>query len=287
MIAWPARTSRTPPRCVTRNSPCKTTVNSVNSGVWPGSDPTAWTAHVGDAELSVVGIHPTDVFINPLRWLAGCFDPCWLGNQGWHGLGPSHYGIRLVPRDSQWVPIPWRGSCQHLLDRLGGRLDDADGPADVGVVLLVESMPRARPTVAEEVGHGHRPLLDRHAVALVLPMTWPPLMPPPASTVVQEVAQWSRPFARGRSAACGRTRPSTRSASSRAGRAACRSSISVAQAGSSTSLSFCTLSKLFWCVSQPRPVTPGACESVTSTNGTPRSTSRRASRQPWPNRLRP
>ena len=30
--------------------------------------------------------------------------------------------------------------------------------------------------------------------ALVLPTTWPPLMPPPARTVVHELAQWSRPW---------------------------------------------------------------------------------------------
>ena len=29
--------------------------------------------------------------------------------------------------------------------------------------------------------------------ALVLPMTWPPLIPPPASTVVQALGKWSRP----------------------------------------------------------------------------------------------
>ena len=37
--------------------------------------------------------------------------------------------------------------------------------------------------------------------------------------------------------------------------------------------------KLFWCVSQP--------PSVTVTNRTPASISRRASRQPWPSEFRP
>ena len=51
---------------------------------------------------------------------------------------------------------------------------------------------------------------------------------------------------------------------------------SVAQPASSTPHSFSTVSKFCAWVSQPRPFVPSADESVTSTNGTPRSTSRRA-----------
>ena len=58
--------------------------------------------------------------------------------------------------------------------------------------------------------------------------------------------------------------------------------MSVAQPASSCSDRLRTCRKLSWCVSQPRP-----SPSATSTNGTPRSTSRRASRQPWPNRPGP
>ncbi len=44
----------------------------------------------------------------------------------------------------------------------------------------------------------------------------------------------------------------------------------------------------FCCVGVPsRPLVPSTDDSVTSTNGTPRSTSLRASRHPWPNGLRP
>jgi len=66
-----------------------------------------------------------------------------------------------------------------------------------------------------------------------------------------------------------------------------RSFMSVAQPASSVALSRLTWSKLFWCVSQPGPPPPSGDDSETSTNGTPRSTRRRASRHPWPNRLRP
>ncbi len=45
------------------------------------------------------------------------------------------------------------------------------------------------------------------------------------------------------------------------------------------------LVEIVWCVSQPTP--PLLVPSETSTNGTPRSISRRASRQPWPKRPRP
>ena len=66
-----------------------------------------------------------------------------------------------------------------------------------------------------------------------------------------------------------------------------RSVIRVDQPASRTPHSFSTASKFWAWVSQPRPLVPSTEESVTSTNGTPRSTSRRASRQPWPNGLRP
>ena len=88
-----------------------------------------------------------------------------------------------------------------------------------------------------------------------LPMTWPPLIPPPARTVVQAAGKWSRP-------ACGLilgVRPNspiqTISVESSSPRAR-RSSIRVAQAGSSTSLSFLTASKFCWCVSQPTAHAP-------------------------------
>ena len=63
-----------------------------------------------------------------------------------------------------------------------------------------------------------------------------------------------------------------------------RSPMSVAQPASRTWLRSRTVSKLFLCVSQLMRLSP---RSDTSMKGTPRSTRRRAKRQPWPNRLRP
>ena len=87
--------------------------------------------------------------------------------------------------------------------------------------------------------------------ALVLPMTWPPLMPPPARTVVHEVGQWSRPCCR----LIFGVRPNSpiQTISVESSRPRCfRSSISVAQAGSSTSLRRRTAAKFWPCVSQPK-----------------------------------
>jgi hypothetical protein len=44
------------------------------------------------ADLTVAGIHSTNVFINQLRFIAGCFDARWLGEQRWHSIGSSDFG---------------------------------------------------------------------------------------------------------------------------------------------------------------------------------------------------
>src|SRR5206468_2873577 len=62
-------------------------------------------------------------------------------------------------------------------------------------LALVTSSPSARPTVARKSGT----LTGRSETSMpsaeVLPTTCPPLIPPPASTVDHDTAQWSRPLA--------------------------------------------------------------------------------------------
>src|SRR5262249_39283454 len=123
--------------------------------------------------------------------------------------------------------------------------------------------------------------------ALVAPTAWPPLIPPPASTVDQEFAQWSRPFCWLILGVRPNSPIQTIVVVSKSPRSF-RSSSRADHAWSSTPQSRLTDSKLFWWVSHPIPFcTPGAEDRVTSTNGTPRSTSRRASRHPWPKSVRP
>src|SRR5262249_30316971 len=136
------------------------------------------------------------------------------------------------------------------------------------------SMPSALHSVARRSGT----LVGRSSTfipsLLVAPTACPPLIPPPASTAAKLLGQWSRPL---RSATIFGVRPNSPiqmivvvSSSPRS----LRSAISVDHAGSSVPQRFFTWLKLSLCVSQ--------LSSVTSTNGTPRSTSRRASRHPWP-----
>jgi hypothetical protein len=61
----------------------------------PGLRPTAWTAHAGDADLALSRIHATDVFIDQLRFIAGCFYSRWRRDQRWHLIGSSTFGPRL------------------------------------------------------------------------------------------------------------------------------------------------------------------------------------------------
>ena len=87
-----------------------------------------------------------------------------------------------------------RGSCQGLHDRPGVGVGDPDRPADVREVLLRRVDPQRHADGGDEVGHGDRPLLDRACRRRWCGRsTWPPLMPPPASTVVQAAGKWSRP----------------------------------------------------------------------------------------------
>src|SRR5262249_60595260 len=59
--------------------------------------------------------------------------------------GPGRAGPPGSARPPAAPTATMRLSCEHLLDRLGGRLDDADGPADGGVVLLLDvDAPRQR-----------------------------------------------------------------------------------------------------------------------------------------------
>src|SRR5262249_47714298 len=58
---------------------------------------------------------------------------------------------------------------------------------------FVGSMPSARQTVARKSVGGTGRSSTRMPSGLVLPMTWPPLMPPPASTVLHAAGKWSRP----------------------------------------------------------------------------------------------
>ena len=91
--------------------------------------------------------------------------------------------------------------------------------------------------------------------APVLPMTWPPLIPPPANTVVQAAGKWSRPAW----ALIFGVRPNspiqTISVESSSPRLR-RSSISVAHAGSSTSLSFLTARSFADACPSRRPCPP-------------------------------
>src|SRR5262249_18269533 len=57
---------------------------------------------------------------------------------------------------------------------------------------LVMSIPRARPTVARKSWPSTGRSVTSVPSALVLPTTWPPLTPPPARTVLHDLAQWSR-----------------------------------------------------------------------------------------------
>src|SRR5262245_49854009 len=60
--------------------------------------------------------------------------------------------------------LPSTVSLQNLLDRLGHLVDNADGPADIGLILLrwidAERLADGR----EEILRGDRALLDRHAI---------------------------------------------------------------------------------------------------------------------------
>src|SRR5207244_4889379 len=114
---------------------------------------------------------------------------------------------------------------------------------------------------------------------LVRPITCPVLMPPPASTVVQALGKWSRPLLPLILGVRPNSPIQTTSVLSSSPRTR-NSSSSVAQAGSSTPQRAFTPLKLFWCVSQPKATPPCTPLSETSTNGTPCSTSRRASKQP-------
>src|SRR5262249_27103059 len=67
------------------------------------------------------------------------------------------------------------------------------GPPRVELVCVRGAMPSTLTTVARK----SPTLTGRSSTvvpsALVLPMAWPPLMPPPARTVVQALGKWSRP----------------------------------------------------------------------------------------------
>src|SRR5262245_4328324 len=60
------------------------------------------------------------------------------------------------------------GSGEHLLDRLGGLVGDADGPADVRLVLFEWVDAQGEADGRQEVADRHRPLLDRGAVGAAL-----------------------------------------------------------------------------------------------------------------------
>ena len=87
---------------------------------------------------------------------------------------PDHLTIR-----------PPKRSCDNLLDRLGVFVGDADGPADVGVVLLERIDAQRQANRGQEIADRDRPRPRLVPSALVLPNACPPLMPPPASTVLQ------------------------------------------------------------------------------------------------------
>src|SRR5947209_7531790 len=57
-----------------------------------------------------------------------------------------------------------RFSCEHLLYGLSRRLDEADGPADVGLVLLLDVEAERQADGGEQVGHRDGAFLDLHAV---------------------------------------------------------------------------------------------------------------------------
>ena len=106
-----------------------------------------------------------------------------------------------------------------------------------------------------------------------------------ASTTLNDLGQWSRPVL----ALIRGVRPNSPIHTISVLSSILRSSsslMSVAHAGSRVSHRPVNVSKFLECVSHPPPPMYPRL-SVTSTNGTPRSTSRRARRQPWPNRLRP
>ena len=110
------------------------------------------------------------------------------------------------------------------------------------------------------------------------PIDWPPLTPPPATRALKTRGKWSRPPV-GLIAGVRPNSPiqTTRVRSSIPRRF--RSAMSVASAGSVCRESVAVRSWFCWWVSQP--------PERTSMKVTPISTSRRASRQPWPNGLRP
>src|SRR5262245_3125550 len=140
------------------------------------------------------------------------------------------------------------------------------------------SMPSAWHTVASSSGTDTgRSLIDTPS-SLVAPITWPPLIPPPASTALNVLGQWSRPSGRPNFGVRPNSPIQTISVVSRRP-LSFRSVIRDAHAGSTVWLRVRTCCALLACVSHPL--------RVTSTNGTPFSTSRRAKRHPCPNRLRP
>ena len=105
-------------------------------------------------------------------------------------------------------------------------------------------------------------------------MTWPPLTPPPARATLKTRGKWSRP-ALGLIFGVRPNSPIQTTSVRSSIPAAFRSATSDAKAGSTWPASLATRSLFCWWVSQPL--------ERTSTNVTPASTSRRASRQPWPN----
>src|SRR4029079_194707 len=109
----------------------------------------------------------------------------------------------------------------------------------------------------------------------VLPTTWPPLMPPPISTVLHAFAQWLRPppphWGERPNSPIHTT--SVVSSSPRVLRSSTRADIAVSHSRERALVR----GKLSRCVSHAT-----ACPITTSTNGTPASTSRRAIRHPDP-----
>src|SRR4029079_15093564 len=209
-----------------------------------------------------------------------------LPGRGWRGLGWGPHRADQGEEDGEWAQARDHDSTSLIGAAFGSTR--RIGRPTLDSFCLAGSRPTALQTVASRSGTPTGCSFTSMPSGLVLPIASPPLIPPPARTVLHELAQWSRPL---RSATIFGVRPNSPiqtmvvvSSSPRSW----RSSRRAAQAGSRTPHSFFTLPKVCSRVSQPIPLfTPGAEDKVTSTNGTPRSMSRRASRQPWPNRLRP
>ena len=202
--------------------------------------------------------------------------------------GRSPAVARAAARESGPTRREPRLSSEHLVDRpapAGRRCGSGRPRPDLALLPRVD--PQGRADRRHEVGHRDRSLLDRRPVGRGPPVRLPPLDP--------AAREHRAPRAREVVAAPPRVdlgvRPNspiqeTISVVSSSPRVR-RSSIKVDHAGSSTPQRRLTASRFCAWLSQLATGFPSVRESVTSTNGTPRSTSRRASRQPWPKSLRP